>query len=297
MSGALFPKREGNFWQVEISVDEHGPDTDPTVPDTRNRSPWQRWWWHSVKLGLRAADTGCIRYAGQLSHWTTFGVEKKIISLPSLSSNSVPRITLQGLRRGKLITPFDWWCLAHLERFHTGVWFTCTSALEMGPEQSPGPKHLKLFRNSEEDLNFHLCIALYQFLFILRIYSLLLFPAPWGPFLTNCLQSHSGCWSHWSLCKSHKAERASAPRVVHCWGCALRLAELPWTEEQALATDGLSYLQEHSVNEGAKSGLFSGFVTYKVSVSFPYCKTPGDFKCHRVEALCKCRERPGHSLK
>lgn len=76
----LFQKREGKFWQsneVEISVDECGPDTDPTVPDTRNRSPWQRWRWHTVKLCLQTGDIGCIRYAGQPSHWDHVWREKK----------------------------------------------------------------------------------------------------------------------------------------------------------------------------------------------------------------------------
>lgn len=68
----LFQKWEGNFWQsngVELFVKERGPDTDPTVPDAGNRSPWQRRRWHTVKLGLQTGDTGCIRYAGQPSHW------------------------------------------------------------------------------------------------------------------------------------------------------------------------------------------------------------------------------------
>lgn len=56
----------------------------------------------------------------------------------------------------ELIIPFDWWCLTHLERFHTGAWFTCTSVLATVPEQSPGLKHPKLLGNSEGDLNFHL---------------------------------------------------------------------------------------------------------------------------------------------
>jgi len=131
----------------------HWPDS----PDTGNWSPWQRWRWHTAKLSSQTGDSGYILYAGQPSHWDqVWRREKKGISLPLLSSNSMPRIALQGLSGGKLITPFDWWCLTRLERLHTGAWFTCAPVLETGPEQSAGLQHLKLLGNSEEDLNFHL---------------------------------------------------------------------------------------------------------------------------------------------
>lgn len=123
-----FQKWEENFWQsneVEVSVGE--PSMDQTLTrqsqtlgiDHLGRGGDDTLWNSAYRQGILAA------FFMQGSHLTrtTFRGEKKSIFLPLLSSNSMPRIALRGLSRGKLITPFDWWCLVHLERFHTGAWF------------------------------------------------------------------------------------------------------------------------------------------------------------------------------
>lgn len=145
---------------------EHGPDTDLTVPDARNRSPWQKQRWHSVKLGLRAGDTGCIRYAGQPSHRDHDQREKKKNHLSAFAFfQQRAKNNSAGTEQGKADYTF-WLMVPYIFReIHTEAWFTCTSVLETGPGQTPGPKYLKLLGNSEEDLNLHLYVALYQSFF------------------------------------------------------------------------------------------------------------------------------------
>lgn len=79
--------------------------------------------------------------------------KKKSISLPLLSSNSMPRIALQGLSRGKLITPFDWWCLTHLRAIsYRSLIYLHISSRE-GPRAKPRtlmPQAFKKFRRASE---------------------------------------------------------------------------------------------------------------------------------------------------
>lgn len=63
--------------------------------------------------------------------------------------------------------------------------------------------------------------------------------------------------------------------------------ELPWTEKQALSTDGLSCLHGHSVNinAGAMAAVDSGFVIYKKSMSLSLLYNGRRFQMTQTNAL------------
>lgn len=168
MSGALFPKWEGNFWQsneVEISV----VSTDQTLIwqsqtlgiDHLGKSGDDTLWNLAYGQGILAAF---VMRGSLLTGTTTRGKKKNHLSAFAFFQQRAKNNSA-GTEQGKADYTF-WLMVPYIFReIHTEAWFTCTSVLETGPGQTPGPKYLKLLGNSEEDLNLHLYVALYQSFF------------------------------------------------------------------------------------------------------------------------------------
>lgn len=162
----LFQKWEENFWQsneVEVSVDELSVDQTLTrqsqTPgiDHLGRGGDDTLWNSAYRRGILAA------FFMQGSHLTrtTFRGKKKHLSAFSFFQQHAKNSSA-GTEQGK--ADYTFWLMvpcAFTEISFRSV--ICASVLEVGPEQNPGLKHLKLLGNSEDDLNFYLLVALYQF--------------------------------------------------------------------------------------------------------------------------------------
>lgn len=171
---------EGGSWSV-VSWWNFRTCLGKTIPEMRRKLlavrwgrnncglVWTRHWpdgprhWESNTLAEEAMthretrltdrEYGLHSLCGAASLWDRVQREKKSISLPLLFSDSMPRIALQGLSRGKLITPFDWWCLTHLRAisYRSLIYLHISSREE--PRAKPWtqiPQAFRKFRRASE---------------------------------------------------------------------------------------------------------------------------------------------------